>query len=161
MKATWSRVSRMMDHTIKAVFYSFHSVKHLILASTRPGSHKKGRSSNTTFLWIILGPGSGHVKARMSVASKAEKNTRKPVKEQPQAGHQRAQVLRCCPLGASKSWWGWTKALSCIAHSPLEGEAHPGVEWWPWSLFSESKERSLCFNQETKSKQKTNIIKFF
>lgn len=91
---------------IKTVFYSFHSIKHLILASTWPGSHKKGRSSNTTFLWVILGPGSGHLKAWASVASKAEKSTREPAKNQPRAGHQGAWVPRYCSLGgAPGSWW--------------------------------------------------------
>lgn len=87
------------------------------------------------------------------MASKAEKTTRKPAKEQQGLDTREPRFSGAALwelLGVDEDHAGWTKGLSCTALSPLEGEAHPGVQGWAWSLFSESKERSLCFKHETK-----------
>jgi len=59
-----------MDYAIKTVSYSIKSINYLIVASTWPGSHKKGSSKNTVFILILLGASSGHVgEARQFVVS--------------------------------------------------------------------------------------------
>lgn len=48
-------------------------------------------------------------------------------------------------LGVDQDDAGGTKGPPGTAHSPLVREAHPGVQQWAWSVFTESEDRSLCF----------------